>query len=85
MYKCVSKRQGIKRYVTQEKNEHGAMNDIWQDMAVWELIFNYEAVPENQYQVPNGILHVNHVISLTDTHLADCYTVGGMYDKLPGV
>lgn len=86
LYKCVNKSEAIKNILHQEKNEHGAYNNITKSIPYFHLTFMY-------FQDHNRVLDVNEPspvvlsaqfsIETSNKAVADKYIVGQEYKELP--
>lgn len=86
IYKCVGKSETIKHITFQEKNEHGAYNNIVKSVSYVCLTFNYHQEINRALDISEDapkVLGAQFIIETSDKALADKYTVGGEYKELP--
>lgn len=86
LYKCVAKTEVIKNIIFQEKNEHGAFNNITKSLPYYHLTFQFFADLNRVLDIseePPSVLGANFVIETKVKEVADKYTVGQEYKDLP--
>lgn len=85
-YKCVGKTEVIKHITHQEKNEHGAMNNIIKSLPYYTLNFQYYIDLNRPLDInddPPLVLNAQFTIETRDKSIADKYSVGEEYKELP--
>ena len=85
-YKCVGKTEVIKHIIHQEKNEHGAMNNITKSLPYFTLSFQYYIDTNRPLSVdeePPLVLNAHFLIETRDKSISDKYQVGEEYKELP--
>lgn len=86
MYVCVGKTEVIKHVVHQEKNEHGALNNIIKSLPYFALSFQYFIDLNRPLDVNEEsplVLNAQFSIETRDKNVADKYQVGEKYKELP--
>ena len=86
VYKCTSKSETIKHITFQEKNEHGAMNNIIKSLPYVCLTFSYQQELNRALDINEEapiVLGAQFAIETRDKVVADKYQVGGEYKELP--
>lgn len=86
LYKCVGKTETIKHIIHQEKNEHGAMNNITNSLPYFTLNFQYFVDLNRALDVSEDaplVLNAHFVIETRDKAIAERYQVGQEYKELP--
>lgn len=86
IYKCVGKSESIKHILLQEKNEHGAYNNINKSLVYYCLTFNYHQETNRVLDISEDapkVLGAQFIIETSLKEVADKYTVGGEYKELP--
>lgn len=81
-YTCVHMQVTAQKYVFDELNEHGAMNDVHKTVPCYEMQFSYSHPRVTRNEVPRIVESV-FIFKTTDKAVYDAYMVGQEYDKLP--
>ncbi len=86
LYKCVLKTEIIKHITFQEKNEHGAFNNIIKSLPYYHLTFQHSFELNRALDISEDtptVLNALFQIETSKKEVADNYVVGQEYKELP--
>lgn len=86
LYKCVGKTETLQHIHFQEKNKHGALNNITETLPYYNLNFQYFMDP-NKLLAPGDeapmVISANFSIQTRSKEIYDKYQIGEEYKELP--
>lgn len=81
LYKLIHKQEVSRTFLFDELNEHGAFNDVYKKVTIYNLQFEYNP-PVVRSQVPE-VIGVQYLYTTSNKEVANKYSVGEEYGELP--